>query len=119
MTTNYYEKYKNCPFWTGVEYNGMYECTKYGSTCGGCDFDSPKWYRRLWFNISTDIEMWYHFVFLYQIDRFKNYLFNRKHYDLFYKKYWWDRKKRYYDDIVYGTFNEDISEFLKSGEDNK
>ena len=95
----------------------MYECTKNGFTCGGCDYDSPKWYKRLFFKIFTEIELWYHFVLLREVDRFKNYLFDRKHYDLFCKKYWWDKKKRYYDDIEYYTFDENSNKYIKRGEE--
>lgn len=59
------------------------------------------------------IEMWYYLVFLNEINRFKNYLFDKKYYNLFCKKYWWDKKRRYYDNIIYSTFNKDISKFLK------
>lgn len=92
---------KECYFFSGVEYQGMYECTRYGNVCTGCDFSSDKWYERLWFDITVSIEMWYYCRFLYEIDRLKKYLFDRKYYDLFCKKYWWDRKKRYYDGIYY------------------
>ena len=45
-------------------------------------------------NIKTELELWWVCKVGYEISRLKAYLFKRKDYKLFYKKYWWDRSKR-------------------------
>jgi hypothetical protein len=88
------EIFSKCPFWSGVEYQGMYECMRDKSICYGCDYNSRYWYRRLWFKITTEIEMWYHCSFTFQISKLKAYLFNRQDYERYFVPYWWDRRKR-------------------------
>lgn len=76
--------FKDCPFWTGVEYFGQYECARYNNICHGCNYNSKHWYRRLWFKVSVEIEIWYYCWFLYQVNKLKAYLFNRKEYEIVY-----------------------------------
>lgn len=74
MTTDFFEEHKNCPYFTGVDDNCIHwQCGRYNNrACGNdCDYNSPKWYRRLWFNISVDIEMWYYEVFLTKLRKIK------------------------------------------------
>lgn len=89
------EIFNKCPFWSGIECQGMYECTRDKSICYGCDYNSKHWYRRLWFKITTEIEMWYRCWFLYQVSRWKAYLSNKKDYYLFYTPYFWDKENRH------------------------
>ena len=89
-----------CPFWSGVEYQGLYECLRYKNVCAGCFFTSNKWYERLWFDVTVWCERKFIEV-VNEFERFYSFLFNRKYYDLFYRKYWWDRCKRYYKDVYY------------------
>lgn len=86
MYSDNFKIFNGCPFWTGVEYNGQYECTKYHSICYGCDYNSKNLFRRLKFRITTEIEMWYHCWLLVKLARLKSYLFNRDEYNLFYKR---------------------------------
>lgn len=87
------EIFSKCPFWSGIEYQGMYECMRDKSICYGCDYNSKHWYRRLRFKITTEIEMWYHCSFTFQISKLKAYLFNRQDYERYFAPYWWDKRR--------------------------
>lgn len=88
------EIFGKCPFWTGVDYQGLYECARYRNICYGCDYNSKHWYRRLWFRITTEIDMWYHCSFTFQISKLKAYLFNRQDYKRYFAPYWWDKRRK-------------------------
>lgn len=84
---------KECPFFTGIEYCGMYECDRYHSICCGCELTSDNWFVRTKAHVLLEIEMWYHCWFLYQISKWKVYLSNKRDYYLFYAPYFRDKEK--------------------------
>lgn len=85
---------KECPFFTGVEYCGMYECGRYRSICHGCELTSDNWFIHAKAHVLLEIEMWYRYWFLYQVSRWKAYLSNKRYYYLFYTPYFWDKGNR-------------------------
>lgn len=86
---------EECPFFTGVEYCGMYECVRYHSICYGCELTSDNWFTRTKAHVLLEIEMWYRCWFLYQVSRWKAYLSNKRDYYLFYTPYFWDKENRH------------------------
>lgn len=84
-----HRSYEDCPFWTGIEYQGLYKCSKDNTICYGCNYNSRHWYKRMHFDISTDFILWYHYVFLAKIDKIKRCLF-----DIKYNILSWISKKR-------------------------
>jgi hypothetical protein len=85
---------KECPFFTGVEYHGRYECGRYCSICYGCELTSDNWFTRTKAYVLLEIEMWYRLWLLYQVNRWKAYLSNKRDYYLFYTPYFWDKENR-------------------------